>query len=71
MPTGDWSDVPVVARASILVYDTGTRPIRMLTAALPVDVPSGNLIAQLHSAGIPTNSLYAFVGDPAMTRIAR
>jgi len=70
-PTGEWRADPVVARASLLVYDSGTRPIQMLTAALPEDVERGRLNAQLHSAGIPTSSLYAFVGDPAVTMIGR
>ena len=71
-PNGQWTAAGGVdARTSLLLYDTGPRPIRLLTARLPAGFAAGSLSAQLHSPGVPMTSPFAAAGNPATARVFR
>ncbi len=67
-PTGEWTedDVGIAARTSILLYETGPRPILLLEADLPPDLAEGTVEAQLTNPGMPSNAPLAAVGSPAL-----
>ncbi len=70
-PTGAWTTNDVDARTRLLVYDTGERSIRMLTASLPKDARRGTLSARLHSPGLPLYAIFGTAGTPASVEFAR
>jgi len=71
-PTGEWTrELDVDTRTSVLVYDSGQRPIRMVTGELPAEAPVGRLFARLRSPGIPISSIFATAGEPVSIEIGR
>ena len=68
-PNGIWAqDAEVVARADLLVYDTGRRPVRVLTCELPPGVDAHWLVVRLQNPGLAPSRLSA-LGSPAVIRL--
>jgi len=64
-PTGEFVHEQVVARAGILIYSSGSRPIRLLEGHIPPELHGVRLVAQLHNPGTNVDVPLAAVGAPA------
>ncbi len=65
-PTGEWiaEGEKVAARTSILLYETGPRPILLLRGELPAGVETGTLHVQLHNPGMRSSGALSTVSAP-------
>ncbi len=64
-PTGEFVPERVVARANLLLYPTGSLPIRLATGRVPAGLDALELVAQLHNPGTSIDVPLAAVGSPA------
>lgn len=69
-PSGQWnreelSEGQLRARVSLLLYETGPRPIELVRGRLPHDARGGELKAQMLNPNIRSGSTLTAVGEPA------
>jgi len=62
-PTGAFVERDVCARAGLLLYASGSRPILALRATLPEQFTKGRLSAQLHNPGTQPDVPLAMIGS--------
>ena len=69
-PTGEFVEEPVAARANLLIFPSGSRPIRLAEGRIPKEYDAVRLTARLHNPGMNPDAPLAAVGSPAALALA-
>ena len=64
-PTGEFVSNQVAARANLLIFPSGTRPIRVAEGRIPAHLKAVKITARLHNPGTNPDVPLAAVGNPA------
>jgi hypothetical protein len=69
-PTGQWlPSVERDARTSLLLFQTGSRPVQLVQAHIPGELAGARITAWLHNPGMSPSAALALVGTPTTLQL--